>query len=158
MLSACAYTPLYQDMDSDSMSQVRVGDVGTKAGVNNVGAHRAPQLLAQKLTRAFPGQDGRYTLSVTLEEKTSALATSRSAADQRYQFELSAHLLMVNGEGEKMLNTRLRQYVAYNVQATGYATDSEAEAARTRAVDRLSEEIIQQVHYKIFAMEHNETQ
>lgn len=151
--SACSYAPMYQESSLKSMENVTVGDVQIRDVKMNVGSRRMPQRLSQKLNSAFSASAGDYTLNVSLSETTKALATSRTAADERYQLQVVAHVKMLGTDGKEVLKTRLSQLVAYNVQTTGFATDSEEEAAHDRAIDRLAEDIIQQVHYKMYAMD-----
>ncbi|MEC9291993.1 MAG: LPS assembly lipoprotein LptE [Pseudomonadota bacterium] len=151
--TACSYAPMYEASTIDSGKQVSVGTVQISGVEMNVGSRRMPQRLSQKLNAAFPEGNGLYTLNVTLDEATKALATNRTAADERYQLQVVAHVKMLGVDGKEVLKTRLSQLVAYNVQTTGFATDSEEEAAHDRAVDRLAEDIIQQVYYKMYAMD-----
>ena len=151
--SACSYAPMFQESSIERSRIVTVGQVQISGVELNVGSRRMPQRLSQKLNSAFPSSAGDYTLNVSLSETTKALATSRTAADERYQLQVVAHVKMLRTNGEVVLKTRLSQLVAYNVQTTGFATDSEEEAAHDRAVDRLAEDIIQQVYYKMYAMD-----
>jgi hypothetical protein len=153
--AACSYAPMYKSTAGfqGQFSEVAVGSVQIQGVERNVGSRRMPQRLSQKLSNAFSSEGARYTLNVSLSEYTNALATSRTASDERYQLQVVAHIDLLDLNSESLLKTKLSQVVAYNVQATGFATDSEESSAQERAIDRLAEDIIQQVHFKMYAME-----
>jgi hypothetical protein len=144
LLAGCGYTPLYTPNpgDSPAAARLQVGMVEMSAPAHNVGERRVAQAVSQRLQLDYPARNSSFdTLTVTIEEDTSALATQRTAALQRGQINLTGHMQITAPDGTTLMRTALATYSAYNVEDSPYSTESGKSYARLTAARNLAEDI-----------------
>lgn len=153
-LVSCGYTPLYApgegaaeaaqyvQVGTVSMGVVRTEYAGGLSPDRNVGRRRVAQTVAQQLKLSFPAMGpAADTLSVSIDEDTSALAVQSTAAVQRAQIVLHGHTVLTSAEGKILFSTVIDSTAPYNVENTPFSTESGKTYARLTAARNLADEI-----------------
>lgn len=153
LLLSCGYTPLYtpNEGESPAASRLQVGAITMGNPARNVGERRVAQTVSQRLQLDYPAHGtGLDTLTVTIDETTSTLATQRTAALQRAQISLNGTMEITSPEGKTLMRTTLGTYSAYNVEDSPYSTESGKSYARLTAARNLADDISTRValYYK----------
>jgi len=139
-LAGCGFRPLMATPENDDsisvqLASIRVGEIGEDD------ERRVGQILRNELIDRFTSGVGerpeRYTLSIEIEQRTSALQIQNTDTVTRYNLVLIAKLrLFPSGSNEAVYTAETNATSSYDVVDSEYATlVAEQETARDAARD-----------------------
>ena len=133
LASACGFKPLY----GEGSSAIGLRSVSL-ASID--GAPDVTRLLRDELGRTLPPSDmaaTNYQLSLAVEDRRRAVATSRAAATTRFDYLLTARYRLVDTtSGEMVYENAIQARSSYGVVASQYASYvAREDAVRRTAVE-----------------------
>jgi LPS-assembly lipoprotein len=139
VLAGCGFRPLYApvaDGPAEQLAAIEVAVIPDRAG----------QALRNQLTDLLDpdraGVPGRYRLEVRLEEERDEVAVERSGFATRANLRVSADITLLDkADGAVLLRTSSRAVSSYNLVDSKFTTLTSGEAARTRAVREIAQDI-----------------
>lgn len=138
VLSGCGFQPVYGERGIQS-SGAELQSIAIARVPDRVG-HR----LRDELYRLFhgDGQNARYQLAISLENRSVVTAVNRDSSDLRRNLRLIADIRLTQpGQEKPLYETRVFSDAGIDQLPSDFATFVAEDAAEKRAVERLARDI-----------------
>lgn len=140
-IGGCGFRPLYGGRDGtpealDDFAAIKIAPINDRPG------QQLRNDLLDLLTPHGEPARPRYTLKVKLSEATSELAVQRSGLATRANLEVDASYVLGDvASGQPLVTDTATAVASYNILNSAYSTLVAHDFARTRALERIAEDI-----------------